>query len=139
MKIAHIIIGILALLFICIGTVTCNKSQSPKNMTGTPEQKIKVKEMKGIVTHKQIDARFFGDDDVYIKLNDNTVKKLYGKDRILYNVNDTFYTYKTKKIGGFSKNEQGLFYSKISIFSWLLGIILSISFIVLSDMIYDEY
>ena len=137
MKIAHIITGILAFLFICTGIVSCNKSK--KDLIGTPEQRIKVKEMKGIIVHKQIDARFFGDDDVYIKLNDNTIKQLYGKDRILYNVNDTFYTYTTKKIGGFSKNKQGVFYSKLSMFSWILGIILCISFMVLNDMIHDEY
>ena len=138
MKIAYIITGILAFLFICTGVVTCSKSNNPKNKIGSPEKKIKIKEMSGIITHKQIDVRFFGEDDVYIKLNNNTIKKLHGKNRIMYNVGDTFYVYKTKTIDGYRKNEQGVFYSKISIFAWLLGIIFFISFMVLTDLIYNK-
>lgn len=126
MKIIRRITIIASLLLIIIGVVTCNKSE--KGMIGSPIKQIKVKEFRGIITNKE-NYRNLLSNDCLIKLNNGETDELYGDDRIKFNVGDTMFQYSYKQVGGYKKSEIGIILSRISLTTWLLGII---SFIIFS-------
>ncbi|MCK9477516.1 MAG: hypothetical protein M0R46_16490 [Candidatus Muirbacterium halophilum] len=128
-KILHILLGIITILLISFGVKTCNENNENK----IPSQKIEVKEFQGVITHKHIEVKFFREDDCYVKLNNGDVKKLYGKDRITYNVGDTLYKISYKEINPIEKK---YYMSKLSFFIWLSATICFIAFGALIDRIY---